>query len=129
LTVVADPNDRRLTNQDQYLLRAALTWRRYRARSETWEHDHCALCGAKFMDPELSEAHRQHIAEHPDVFTEGYTTTAEHEQGAEYHWICKPCFEILSTGSSGGSSNLVSAVRGTFPNTGPGDLPLAGTAR
>ena len=93
LTVVADHNDRRLTNQDQYLLRAALTWRRYRARSETWEHDHCAFCWAKFMDPEFSEAHRQHIAEHPDVFTEGYTTIAEHEQGAEYHWICKPCFD------------------------------------
>ncbi len=45
------------------------------------------------MDPDFSEAHRQHVEAHADVLTEGYTTTAEHENGADYHWICKPCFE------------------------------------
>jgi hypothetical protein len=30
---------------------------------------------------------------HPDVLTEGPTTTTSHEQGADYHWICKPCFD------------------------------------
>ena len=53
------------------------------------------FCWAKFMDPDFSDAHRQHIAEHPDVLTEGYTTTASHEQGADYHWICKPLLRRL----------------------------------
>jgi hypothetical protein len=45
------------------------------------------------MDPDFSETHRQHIAEHPSVLTEGYTTLAPHEQRADHHWICKPCFD------------------------------------
>jgi hypothetical protein len=28
----------------------------------------------------------------PDALTEGYTTTAEHEHGDGYHWICPSCF-------------------------------------
>jgi hypothetical protein len=88
-----EDTDWRLTGQESYLQAAELAWTRYRARSETWEHEHCAFCWAKFMDPDFSEAHRRHIAEHPDVLTEGYTTTAQHEQGPEYHWICKPCFD------------------------------------
>ena len=90
---MADDTDWRLTNQDHHLQGAALKWKRYRVWSETWEHDHCEFCWAKFMDPDFSEDHRQYIAEHADVLTEGYTTTAEHEHGAEYHWICKPCFD------------------------------------
>jgi len=79
--------------QDAYLQGAALTWKLYRARSATWEHDHCEFCSAKFMDPNFSEAHRHFIVEHPDVLTEGYATTAEHAKGAEYYWVCKPCFD------------------------------------
>jgi hypothetical protein len=71
----------------------SLTLRRYRARSETWEHEHCLFCWAKFMDADFSEADRRFIAEHAEVLTEGYTTTAEHERGAAYHWVCSPCFE------------------------------------
>lgn len=95
MTALADVNDWRLTNQAQYLQGAALTWKRYRARGEASEHGHCAFCWAKFMDPEFSDAHRQHIADHPDVLTEGYTTTAAHSHSpaAESHWICKPCFD------------------------------------
>ncbi len=66
---------------------------RYRARSQTWEHEHCLFCFTKFMDPEFSEAHRRFIEEHPDVLTEGYTTTAAHESGADWSWVCPPCFE------------------------------------
>ena len=91
--MVTEENDWRLTGQERYLQGAALTWKRYHARSETWEHEHCAFCWAKFMDPDFSDAYRQHIAEHPDVLTEGYTTTAEHHHGADHHWICKPCFD------------------------------------
>lgn len=65
----------------------------YRARSETWEHNHCEFCSAKFMDPGFSEAHRLFVQAHPDVLTEGYTTTAEHARSAACHWVCRRCFE------------------------------------
>lgn len=91
--MAAEDSDWRLTDQDSYLHGATLTHKRYRARSETWEHEHCVFCWTKFMDPDFSAEHRRYIAEHPDVLTEGYTTTAEHERGADYHWICKPCFD------------------------------------
>lgn len=67
----------------------ALVFKRYRVRSETWEHEHCLFCWTKFMDPEFSEAHRRLIEKH-DVLTEGYTTTDEHPQGAG-HWVCPQC--------------------------------------
>ena len=91
--MASEESDWRLTNQESYLQGAELIYKRYRARSETWEHEHCAFCWGKLMDPDFSETHRQHIAEHPDVLTEGYTTLASHKQGADYHWICKPCFD------------------------------------
>jgi hypothetical protein len=91
--VAREKDDWRLTGQASYLQGAALTWKRYRAWSETWEHDHCAFCWAKFMDPDFSEAHRRFIEEHPEVLTEGYATTAEHEGGADGHWVCRPCFD------------------------------------
>ncbi len=28
-----------------------------------------------------------------DTLTEGYTTTADHERGDGYHWICPTCFD------------------------------------
>jgi hypothetical protein len=71
----------------------ALVFRACRARSETWEHEHCLFCFAKFMDPDFSDAHRRYIEEHNDVLTEGYTTTSEHPQGAGWHWVCLRCVE------------------------------------
>lgn len=57
--------------------------------------------GARALRVLLGEVHgsgllrrtRRHIAEHQDVLTEGYATTAEHDHRADYHWICKPCFD------------------------------------
>jgi len=77
-----EKDDWRLTGQHRYLHGATLVRKSYRAYSETWDHDHCSFCWATFRDsPE------------PDVLTEGYATTAEHERGADYHWICKQCFD------------------------------------
>ncbi len=42
--------------------------------TSTWDHEHCALCWAKFM-------------EHPECLREGYCTLDEHD------WICDDCFE------------------------------------
>lgn len=84
--------DWRLTGQEDVLADAVLARKRYRARSETWEHEHCEFCWAKFMDPDFSPEHRKFIEDNPDVLTEGYTTTDEHPQGADFYWICDTCF-------------------------------------
>lgn len=85
-------DDWRLTDQEHYLRGASLVRKRYRAWSESWDHEHCAFCWATFVDPDLSEANRRAVAGHADILAEGYTTTAEHEHGADYHWICEACF-------------------------------------
>ena len=85
-------SDWRLTGQERYLSGAVWVRKRYRAPSERWEHDHCAFCWAKFMDPDFSPEHRKFIEQQPDVLSEGYATTAEHPHGADYHWVCPTCF-------------------------------------
>ncbi|MGD9571265.1 MAG: hypothetical protein AB7V62_05225 [Thermoleophilia bacterium] len=87
-----EPDDWRLTNQEQHLLGVEPAWREYRARSPQWEHDHCSFCWAKFMDPTFSEVHRRAIEADPEILTAGYATTDDHPQGAEYHWVCETCF-------------------------------------
>ena len=69
-----------------------LTRKRYRVYRDTWEHDHCVFCSAKFMDPDFSGEHRQFIRQHPEVLTEGYATTSDHLRGVDYYWICPECF-------------------------------------
>ncbi len=88
-----EEQDWRLTGQERYLRGAALVWKPYHARSETWEHDHCSFCWAKFIDPNFSDTAHRFIEEHPEVLTKGYTTTAEHEHGADHHWVCKQCYD------------------------------------
>jgi hypothetical protein len=63
-----------------YLRGAAFTRKPYRAYSATWEHDHCAGCWAKFMEPPAEELH------------EGYATTEAYFKGADYDWVCVTCF-------------------------------------
>jgi hypothetical protein len=48
--------------------------RDYCALDEHWEHDHCEMCWAKFMDPHFSAGHAQLIGQHPDVLTVGFAT-------------------------------------------------------
>jgi hypothetical protein len=79
----AAPDDWRRTSQERYLPPGTeFVWQRYRAESADHEHAHCAFCWAKFMDPDFSDEHRRFIAAHPDVLTEGYTTTP-----ATRHWV------------------------------------------
>lgn len=79
-----EPDDWRLTNQQEYLQDAELVWKPYRRRSEAWDHDHCEFCWSKFAET---------AGEADGRLTEGFTTTAGHENGAGYHWVCRPCFE------------------------------------
>ena len=78
--------DWRLTNQESYLQGVTLIRKPYTAYSETWEHDHCSFCWAKFMDANDPERD-------PEALSEGYATTAEHASGADYHWVCPACFD------------------------------------
>jgi hypothetical protein len=32
-----------------------------------WEHEHCEMCWARFMDPQIAAGHAQVIGEYPDV--------------------------------------------------------------
>jgi len=90
----APPNDDwRLTNQEAFLADALLVRKPYRVYSEEWEHDHCAFCWAKFMDPTFSKEHRRAIQADSTILVEGYTTTDAHPAGADYHWICPQCFD------------------------------------
>lgn len=114
---MADEEDWRLRGQSSYLHGATLLKKRYHAWSEDWEHDHCEVCWAKFMDPEFSPEHRQFIHDNPDVLTEGYAVQdrapdpsgdvvmgrifaddqqaiqpkVPRESRADYWWVCPGC--------------------------------------
>jgi hypothetical protein len=89
---VTEERDWRLHGQEAFLARATLVRKAYRARSATWENDHCEFCSAKPMDPGFSGASEAHRGA-PNVLTEGYTTTDEHPNGPDYHWIRPDCFD------------------------------------
>ena len=90
----AAADDWRRMGQEAYLPPGtAFVFKRYRAFSESWEHDHCALCSVKFMDPDVSAPHRRQVEGDSAVLTEGYATTAQHERRADYYWVCPPCFD------------------------------------
>jgi len=72
---MVDKGDWRLQGQETYLKGITLYLKTYTRYSETWDHDHCEFCWAKFTE------------DHPDTLQEGYTTEDE------YHWVCKKCFE------------------------------------
>lgn len=69
-----EQDDWRLQGQEKYLKGATLSWKRYVRPSESWDHDHCEFCWAKFMDSET-----------PDTLKEGFAT-------ADNRWICPRCF-------------------------------------
>jgi hypothetical protein len=62
----------------------ALQYQKYRRRSASWDHDHCAACWAKFAE-----------FDGPDIQHEGYATCEDYKHGARYDWVCRDCFEDL----------------------------------
>ena len=56
---------------------AVLSFKTYVRPSETWDHDHCAGCWAKFMESGTG------------VLSEGYETADGRD------WICNECFRDL----------------------------------
>jgi hypothetical protein len=75
---VVDDSDWRLMGQEDDLSGVTLLRRVWRRPpwNPSWDHDHCAFCGAKFM-----------VGDRPDVIHEGYCTEDE------MSWICPPCFD------------------------------------
>ena len=71
-----EENDWRLQGQETYLKGISLWWKRYVPHSQSWEHDHCEFCWAKFA-----------AEDYPDVQHEGYATEDN------YRWICGQCFD------------------------------------
>ncbi|HTR83083.1 MAG TPA: hypothetical protein VMI56_01295 [Reyranella sp.] len=72
-----------------YLRRLAgltLHWQRYTRYSESWDHDHCASCGATFAE-----------FDGQDILHEGYATGPDYFKGARYEWVCSPCFDELAS--------------------------------
>lgn len=65
-------NDWRLQGQERYLQGVTIKWKRYRAQSPKSEHEHCAFCSAKFMDPSFSSDHAAAVTADPAILTEGY---------------------------------------------------------
>lgn len=74
--------------------RAELSVQRYRAASETSEHEHCLMCSAKFMDPDFSPTHAEYMRDHPEVLTEGYATQPDYQP--QPVWVCPECFADFS---------------------------------
>lgn len=87
---MSDFGDWRLQGQEQYLREVSLRLKPYRIDSETSDHDHCAFCGAKFVDPDYAK--HQGWNWDQDWNTEGYATTNDYVHGADYEWICVRCF-------------------------------------
>lgn len=70
----------------------------YKQWSDSWDHDHCAACFAKFA--EFDGPDTQHV---------GYATGADYKHGADYAWVCQSCFSDLKgrlgwTSDDGGSA-------------------------
>ncbi len=59
---------------------ARLRWKAYARWSETWDHDHCVICGATFS------------LDRPDGLTAGHAVQGG-PQGDDYHWICGSCVD------------------------------------
>ena len=71
----------------EYLRGVTFVQKTYRAYSSAWEHDHCVACWQKLTEPDAGAE---------DAVHEGSATTDEYPRGAEYEWVCVPCFELFA---------------------------------
>jgi hypothetical protein len=78
-----NPKQWRIENAN-HLKGVRLQLRRYTRRSETWDHDHCSACWAKFAE-----------FDGPEIQHEGYATWRDYRLGAGYEWVCRKCFDDL----------------------------------
>jgi hypothetical protein len=78
-----NPKQWRIDNA-KHLKGVRLHLRRYARPSESWDHDHCAACWAKFAE---FDGH--------DIQHEGHATGDGYKFGAGYEWVCRECFNDL----------------------------------
>jgi hypothetical protein len=58
--------------------------KRYTRWSDTWTHDHCIGCWARFAE-----------FDGPGIPREGYATGEDWKHSADYDWVCLSCFADL----------------------------------
>lgn len=78
------PNEDWRLHNARHLAGLKLYLRPYKRRSDSWDHDHCAACFAKFAEFEA-----------PDIQHVGYATGDDYKHGADYAWVCQSCFSDL----------------------------------
>jgi hypothetical protein len=68
---------------DAWLIGAHLRWKDYYQWSDTWDHDHCAICFATFslIDEKAEKA--------------GYAVVDRPNFDDDYEWVCKRCFDTM----------------------------------
>ena len=78
---------------DESLSASPLVWRRFRG-TRHWDHEHCVLCGAKFIDPDLGQSYREWLSKDPELLTEGYANRPESkgDRDDDGDWLCAKCF-------------------------------------
>ena len=69
-----------------FLRGVAFTRKPYRQYRPGWDHDHCVACWARLAEPPVGE---------DDTLREGYATTEDFVRGADYEWVCVPCFGLF----------------------------------
>jgi len=85
--------DWRLDLGPEDLAGVTLVMKRYRSWSESWEHEHCSYCTAKFLDRQFSDEHALEVEQNPEVQTTGYVveSSAANDTTQADRWICKTC--------------------------------------
>ena len=68
----------------QHLKGVGLRFEPFARPSDSWDHDHCAACWAKFAE-----------FDGPNIQQQGYATCEDYPRGARYDWICSTCFADL----------------------------------
>jgi hypothetical protein len=100
---MTEPLDWRLeTHEEPWMYGATFRWTKYQPPSPDWDHDHCALCTAKFMDSDAPDVLREGYLAQPfgateaitpeqerTTYTEGYRIVAAPTQD---EWVCPTCF-------------------------------------
>ena len=75
---MVETNDWRLTKSHENIKKEKeWKFKIYTPRRETWEHEHCVLCGDK-------------ISQYENTIHEGYTSTSKGRK--DYWWLCPECF-------------------------------------
>ena len=100
---MAGEQDWRLeTHEEPWMYGAQLRWARYLPPSADWDHDHCALCFAKFMDTDGDDVLREGYVAQPYGPTTQIAPVEERTWYVDGHrivaapdkdqWICPTCF-------------------------------------